>query len=160
VPAGLGPAAGVAVTVLFFLQGARLSRSAALRATLHWRLHGIVLVATFVIFPLLGLALSPLSGRMLAQPLYVGLLFLCSLPSAVQASVIFTSIAGGNAAAALCSASLSSMVGIVLTPVLGAVLLQAHGEASVNGIGSIAVHLLLPFLAGQILQALIDDWIR
>jgi sodium/bile acid cotransporter 7 len=123
-------------------------------------LHGIVLVATFVIFPLLGLALSPLSGRMLAQPLYVGLLFLCSLPSAVQASVIFTSIAGGNAAAALCSASLSSMVGIVLTPVLGAVLLQAHGEASVNGIGSIAVHLLLPFLAGQILQALIDDWIR
>ena len=112
----VGIGSEVAIAVLFFLQGARLSRSAVLGAALHWRLHGIILAATFLVFPLLGLALSPLSGTVLAPPLYVGLLFLCSLPSAVQASVVFTSIAGGNVAAALCSASLSSMTGIVLTP--------------------------------------------
>ncbi|HZD63216.1 MAG TPA: bile acid:sodium symporter, partial [Xanthobacteraceae bacterium] len=72
----------------------------------------------------------------------------------------FTSIAGGNVAAALCSASLSSMIGIVLTPLLVGLLLQVHGEGSVNGIGSIATHLLLPFLAGQILQGALDDWMR
>ena len=156
----IGIGSEVAIAVLFFLQGARLSRSAVLGAALHWRLHGVILAATFLVFPVLGLALSPLAGTMLAQPLYVGLLFLCALPSAVQASVVFTSIAGGNVAAALCSASLSSILGIVLTPLLVGVLLHVHGEGAVNGIGSIAARLLLPFLAGQILQATLDDWMR
>src|SRR5580765_7693461 len=147
----VGIGSEIAIVLLFFLQGARVSRPAVLAGILHWRLHLIILAATFVVFPLLGLALRPLSGTVLAPPLYVGLLFLCSLPSAVQASVVFTSIAGGNVAAALCSASLSSITGIVLTPLLVGLLLHVHGEASVNGIGSIATHLLLPFLAGQIL---------
>ena len=156
----IGIGSEVAIAVLFFLQGARLSRSAVLGAALHWRLHGVILAATFVVFPVLGLALSPLAGTMLAQPLYVGLLFLCALPSAVQASVVFTSIAGGNVAAALCSASLSSILGIVLTPLLVGVLLHVHGEGAVNGIGSIAARLLLPFLAGRSSQATLDDWMR
>jgi sodium/bile acid cotransporter 7 len=156
----VGIASEVAIAVLFFLQGARLSRSAVLGAALHWHLHGIILAATFLVFPLLGLALGTLAGTVLAPPLYVGLLFLCSLPSAVQASVVFTSIAGGNVVAALCSASLSGILGIVLTPLLVGLLLQVHGEGSVSGIGSIAAHLLLPFLAGQILQAIPDDWMR
>jgi solute carrier family 10 (sodium/bile acid cotransporter), member 7 len=74
--------------------------------------------------------------------------------------VVFTSIAGGNVPAALCSASLSSMIGMVLTPLLVGLLLHAHGGASLNGIGSIALHLLLPFLAGQALQSRIAAWMR
>jgi sodium/bile acid cotransporter 7 len=74
--------------------------------------------------------------------------------------VIFTSVAGGNVPAALCSASLSSIVGLVLTPLLVGLLLQAHGEASVSGIGSIAMHLLLPFLAGQAAQRWIAAWLQ
>ena len=118
------------------------------------------MAATFVVFPLLGLALSPLSGWLLAPSLYAGLLFLCTLPSTVQASVVFTSIAGGNVAAALCAASLSSMIGMVLTPLLVGLLLQAHGAGSLNGLGSIALQLLLPFLAGQLLQSRIDAWMK
>jgi solute carrier family 10 (sodium/bile acid cotransporter), member 7 len=150
----------IAIALLFFLQGARLSHPAVLAGILHWRLHLIVFAATFVIFPLLGLALSPLSGTVLTPPLYIGLIFLCTLPSAVQASVVFTSIAGGNVPAALCSASLSSIIGMVLTPLLVGLLLQTHGEAALNGIGSIALHLLLPFLAGQMLQSKIDAWMQ
>jgi solute carrier family 10 (sodium/bile acid cotransporter), member 7 len=150
----------VAIGLLFFLQGARLSRPVVLAGMLHWRLHLIIFTATFVVFPLLGLALRPLSGAVLAPSLYVGLIFLCTLPSAVQASVVFTSIAGGNVAAALCSASLSSIIGMVLTPLLVSLLLQAHGEASLNGLGSIALHLLLPFVAGQILQSKIGAWMQ
>ena len=150
----------IAIALLFFLQGARLSRPAVLAGILHWRLHLIIFAATFVVFPLLGLALSPLSGTLLTPPLYFGLVFLCTLPSAVQASVVFTSIAGGNVAAALCSASLSSVIGMVLTPLLVGLLLHAHGGASLNGLGSIALHLLLPFLAGQVLQSRIDAWMQ
>ena len=149
-----------AIALLFFLQGARLSRQAMLAGILHWRLHLIILTATFVVFPMIGLALHPLSGAVLGPTLYIGLVFLCTLPSTVQASVIFTSIAGGNVAAALCSASLSSVIGMVLTPLLVGVLLQAPGSASLNGIGSIALHLLLPFLAGQVLQSRLDTWMQ
>jgi len=150
----------VAIALLFFLQGARLSRSAVLSGILHWRLHLIILGATFVAFPLLGLAMYPLSGTVLAPPLYAGLVFLCTLPSTVQASVVFTSIAGGNVAAALCAASLSSILGMVLTPLLVGLLLHAHGETSLKGLGSIALLLLLPFLAGQVLQGRIGAWMQ
>ena len=156
----VGIGSEIAIALLFFLQGARLSRPAVLAGILHWRLHLVIFAATFVVFPLLGLALSPLSGTVLTPPLYIGLVFLCTLPSSVQASVVFTSIAGGNVSAALCSASISSVIGMVLTPLLVGLLLQAHGGASLNGVGSIALHLLLPFLAGQVLQSRIDAWMQ
>jgi sodium/bile acid cotransporter 7 len=149
-----------AIALLFFLQGARLSRTAVLSGILHWRLHLLIFAATFVVFPLLGLALRPLAGTLLTPTLYVGLIFLCTLPSAVQASVVFTSLAGGNVPAALCSASLSSLIGVVLTPLLVGLLLGAHATASLNGIGSIALYLLLPFLVGQVLQNGIAPWMR
>jgi sodium/bile acid cotransporter 7 len=148
----VGIASQVAMALLFFLQGVRLSRQAVLAGILHWRLHLTIFAATFVVFPLLGLALAPLSGPVLAPPIYLGLLFLCCLPSAVQSSVIFTSIAGGNVAAALCSASLSSILGMVLTPLLVGVLLHTQGEAPQGGVVKLIGLLLLPFVAGQALQ--------
>ncbi|MBN9086537.1 MAG: bile acid:sodium symporter [Reyranella sp.] len=156
----VGIASKIAIGLLFFLQGARLSRAAVLAGILHWRLHLMIFSSTFVVFPLLGLALGPVSGTLIAAPLYVGVLFLCCLPSTVQASVIFTSIAGGNVAAALCSASLSSIIGVVLTPLLVGLLLHAHGEASVNGVVSIALQLLPPFIAGQVLQRWLEPWMK
>ena len=149
-----------AIGLLFFLQGARLSRAAVLAGILHWRLHLLIFSSTFIVFPLLGLALRPVSGTLIAAPLYVGLLFLCTLPSTVQASVIFTSVAGGNVAAALCSASLSSIIGMALTPLLIGLLLQAHGESSLSGIVSIALQVLVPFVVGQVAQRWLEPWMK
>jgi sodium/bile acid cotransporter 7 len=98
----------VAIGLLFFLHGAKLSREAIVAGMTHWRLHLLVLASTFVMFPLLGLALKPLAGRVVTPELYVGLLFLCTLPSTVQSSIAFTSMARGNVAAAVCSSSASS----------------------------------------------------
>jgi sodium/bile acid cotransporter 7 len=156
----VGIAGQAAMALLFFLQGARLSRQAVGAGILHWRLHLVIFCATFVVFPLLGLALMPLSGTVLAPPLYVGLVFLCTLPSTVQASVVFTSIAGGNVAAGLCSASLSSILGMVLTPLLVSLLLHAQGEVSLGGMVKIVLLLLLPFLLGQLLQRRLESWMK
>jgi sodium/bile acid cotransporter 7 len=157
----VGIGSEIAIILLFFLQGARVSRPAVLAGILHWRLHLVILAATFVVFPPLGLAMRPLSGTVLTPPLYVGLLFLCTLSSAVQSSVVFTSIAGGNVPAALCSASLSSVVGMFATPLLVGLLLQAEGGGpSLNGVGTVVTHLLVPFLAGQILQPWLDGWLQ
>jgi sodium/bile acid cotransporter 7 len=148
-----------AIALLFFFQGARLSRDAILAGALHWRLHLVVFTATFVLFPVIGLLLRPLSGSLLTPPLYLGLLYLCTLPSTVQASVAFTSIAGGNVAAALCSASASSIIGMVLTPLLASFALKTSGGFSLGALRSIGTEMLLPFIIGHLLQPWIGHWV-
>jgi len=155
----LGDATALAVALLFFLHGVRLPREAMVGGLAHWRLHLAVLASSFVLFPLLGLALAPLAPRVLPPSLYLGLLFLTTLPSTVQASIAFTSIAGGNVAAALCSASLSSLLGTLVTPLLVGLMMRAHGGLSLNALGTVALQLVLPFLAGQALRPLIGGWI-
>lgn len=161
--ASLLPASGVAaaavhvatvlaIALLFFLHGARLSREAVLSGALHWRLHLVVLCSTFVLFPLLGLASRHVFATVLPDSLLVGLLFLCLLPSTVQSSIAFTSIARGNVAAAVCSASLSNLIGIFLTPALVALLMNLKGGVSLGAVGAIVLQLLLPFLAGHFLR--------
>jgi sodium/bile acid cotransporter 7 len=155
-----GDLTSVAIGLLFFLQGARLSRAAIVAGALHWRLHLLVFGITFGLFPLAGFALQPLASAVLSPPMALGLLFLCTLPSTVQASVAFTSIARGNVAAALCSASASTLVGMVATPLLAGLLLRVHGGFSADGLRSIAFELLLPFLAGQVLQHWIGAFVQ
>jgi sodium/bile acid cotransporter 7 len=153
----------VAIGLLFFLHGAKLSRAALVSGLTNWRLHLLVLASTFVMFPLLGLAMKPLSGTVLPPELYIGILFLCTLPSTVQSSIAFTSVARGNVAAAVCSASASNFVGIFVTPLLvGTLIVQgaaAPGGSTLHAVLSIVKQLLLPFLAGQFLRPWIGAWI-
>ncbi|AGP54143.1 bile acid:sodium symporter family protein [Streptomyces rapamycinicus] len=152
----------VAVAFLFFLYGARLSTREALDGVRHWRLHLTVLVCTFVIFPALGLAARGLVPYVLTHPLYTGLLFLCLVPSTVQSSIAFTSIARGNVAAAICAGSFSSLLGVVVTPVLVALLLGGSGSGggfSADSMIKIGLQLLAPFLAGQLLRRWIGGFI-
>jgi sodium/bile acid cotransporter 7 len=152
----------VAIALLFFLYGARLSPAEALHGLRHWRLHLLVLSATFVAFPLLGLAARGLVPTVLTPGLYTGVLFLCLVPSTVQSSIAFTSIAHGNVPAAIVSASLSNILGIVLTPLLVVLLMHATGAVRVDGsaVVDIVVQLLMPFLAGQALRRWLAPWIH
>lgn len=155
-----GPAADVAsgastaaVALLFFLYGARLSTREALDGLRHWRLHVTVLACTFLVFPLLGLAARGLVPVILTHPLYQGLLFLTLVPSTVQSSIAFTSMARGNVPAAICAGSFSSLVGIVVTPLLAASLLGGSGGGfSADSLLKIVLQLLVPFVAGQLLR--------
>jgi sodium/bile acid cotransporter 7 len=99
----------VAVALLFFLHGAKLSREAVIAGLTHWRLHLVVMLCTFAMFPVLGLLLKPAVLTVLTPDLYLGVLFLCTLPSTVQSSIAFTSMARGNVPAAVCSASASNI---------------------------------------------------
>ena len=158
----LGDVTTVAIGLLFFLHGAKLSREAMLSGLTNWRLHLLVLASTFIMFPLIGLALKPLSGNLLTPDLYIGVLFLCTLPSTVQSSIAFTAMARGNVAAAVCSASASNFVGIFVTPLLVSTLIVrggAAGGSSWHAIFTIVEQLLLPFLAGQLLRPWIGRWV-
>ncbi|MFJ3776960.1 bile acid:sodium symporter family protein [Streptomyces sp. NPDC090075] len=153
-------ASTAAIAFLFFLYGARLSTREAVDGLRHWRLHVTVLVCTFVIFPVLGLAARGLVPVLLTHPLYQGFLFLTLVPSTIQSSIAFTSIARGNVPAAICAGSFSSLVGIVLTPLLAAALLgNSGGGFSADSIVKIVLQLLVPFVAGQLLRPWIGGFV-
>ncbi|MFE5140051.1 bile acid:sodium symporter family protein [Streptomyces fagopyri] len=153
-------ASTAAIAFLFFLYGARLSTREALDGLRHWRLHVTVLACTFVVFPLLGLAARGLEPVFLTHDLYTGLLFLTLVPSTIQSSIAFTSIARGNVPAAICAGSFSSLAGIVVTPLLAAVLLgSSGGRFSADSLVKIVLQLLVPFLAGQLLRRWIGGFI-
>ncbi|CAD6545609.1 bile acid:sodium symporter family protein [Paraburkholderia sabiae] len=153
----------VAVGLLFFLHGAKLSREAIIAGATHWRLHLVVLLSTFALFPILGLVLKPLLSPLVTPALYAGILFLCTLPSTVQSSIAFTSIAKGNVPAAVCSASASSLLGIFITPALVSVVVTnqaASGGSAWHTVWNIVLQLLVPFVAGQLLRPMIGGWIE
>jgi sodium/bile acid cotransporter 7 len=149
-----------AVGLLFFLYGARLSPRAVAAGMAHWRLQALVFSSTYIVFPLIGLALTTALRNVLSPELSLGLMFVCVLPSTVQSSIAFTAIARGNVPAALCGASVSNLFGMLLTPALVAVLLHASGAGfSARALFDIGAQLLLPFVAGQLARPLIGDWL-
>ena len=150
----LSVATKVVIALLFLLYGARLSPQQAWHGMRQWKLHLLVLATTFVAFPLLGLAARALVPSVLTEDLYAGLLFLCLVPSTVQSSIAFTSMARGHVSAAIVSASLSNILGVLLTPLLVLVLMPIGGAPRVDGsaVLDIVLQLLAPFAVGQLLR--------
>lgn len=150
----------LAIAGLFFAYGVRLSTRQVLDAMLRWRPQLVVFASTFVVFPIVGWTLVWALGGTLDEGLSTGLLFLAILPSTVQSSIAFTSIAGGNVAAAVCSASVSNLAGVVLTPLLMTLVIgSAGGHATPsNAMRDIAVQILLPFLVGQGARPWLAAW--
>lgn len=156
----LSPLTNIAIGVLFFLHGARLSRQAIIAGVAHWRFHLAALALTFVLFPLLAVAFRELVGALLPSALLTGLIYLCVLPSTVQSSIAYTAMANGNVPAAICSASLSSLVGVFATPVLASFLIGAQGAAAtLTSIKMIVSQILLPFIAGHLMRPLVGHFV-
>lgn len=153
-------AADAGIVLLFFLHGAKLSREAIVGGMLNGRLHFSTLAVTFVLFPILGLLLIRIPG--LDPALATGLLYLTLLPSTVQSSIAFTSIAGGNVAAAVCAATLSNLLGMFITPALVAIFMSVPGmqaQVSLDSVKNIALQLLLPFVIGHLARPWMAGWI-
>jgi sodium/bile acid cotransporter 7 len=158
---GFDWATTVAIGLVFFLHGARLSRDAVIAGMTHWRLHLLVLSATFVLFPVLGLAIAALPEQITPASLAAGVILLGCLPSTVQSSIGFTAIARGNVAAAVAAATASNLIGVVLTPLLvGLTLHAAGGGLSLDSMRTILLQLLAPFIAGQVLRRWVGPWIQ
>lgn len=153
----------IAIGLLFFMHGAKLSRRAIVTGLLHWRLHLLILCLTFVLFPLLGMLLKPILSPLVTPALYMGILYLCTLPATVQSAIAFTSIARGNVPAAICSASGSSLLGIFITPLLVGLIMNTAGSlestATLHAMEKIMLQLLFPFVAGQLMRPLIGNFV-
>jgi solute carrier family 10 (sodium/bile acid cotransporter), member 7 len=153
--------ASVGIVLLFFLHGAKLSRSAIVDGMLNWRLHIATLIVTFMVFPILGLLIVRMPW--LDPSLLAGMLYLTLLPSTVQSSIAFTSMAKGNVPAAVCAATLSNLLGMFITPLLVAMLIQipnVQSQVSMGSVQKIAMQLLLPFIVGHLMRPWIGSWVE
>jgi solute carrier family 10 (sodium/bile acid cotransporter), member 7 len=149
----------IAIFSLFFFHGLRLSREAVWAGIRHWRLQLAIVAFTYAAFPLVGLSLSLLMPALLSPGLWIGVLFLCALPSTVQAAISSSSMAGGNVAASVVAAALSNIAGVVLTPLIVAGVAHVSGAGvGLGSIGKIAGLLLLPFILGQIAHGWFGGW--
>lgn len=151
--------ANIAIFSLFFFHGLRLSHEAVWAGLKHWRLQLAVLVFGFGALPLLGLSVSVLAPDFLSAELWLGVLFLCVLPSTVQSAIAASSMAKGNVAASVIAAALSNLSGVILTPLIFAALAQVGGAGGdLSTIGRIAGLLLLPFALGQVARYWLAPW--
>ncbi|MBX0289194.1 bile acid:sodium symporter [Hymenobacter sp. HSC-4F20] len=142
------------VALIFFFYGLRLSLDKLKAGLRNWRLHVVVQLITFVAFPLLALVARPLFAGLKGEQLWQSIFFLCTLPSTVSTSVVMVSIARGNLPAAIFNASISSLLGIFLTPLWTSLFL--HTSADGGHLWGLAVSLtwqvILPVVAGVLLN--------
>lgn len=148
-----------AIFLLFFFHGLRLARQDVWVGLKHWRLQCAILFFSFGALPLAGLSLFALFPGLLSSSLWLGVIFLCALPSTVQAAISSSSLAGGNVAASVIAAAVSNLSGVVLTPLIFAAIAHVSGDyIGLSTITNIATLLLLPFILGQVAQHWLNRW--
>lgn len=156
-------AANLGISCIFLFHGMALSTQNLRDGMSRWKLHLLVQVVTFVIFPLLWFPFRLAFGSLMPDGLMLGFLYLCALPSTISSSVAMTAIAKGNVPAAIFNATLSSLIGIFLTPAIVSLVTGLGGGASLplgRTIANIALLLLLPFAVGQALRPLCAGFMR
>ena len=148
------------VSLIFLLHGLGLAPSALRAGASRWPVHLVVQLATYLAFPLLGLGLLQWAGGAIEPDLRLGFFFLCALPSTVSSSVAMTAAARGNVAVAIFNASLSSLLGIVLTPLWVGWMVRDGGHALPIGrvVLDLILWLLLPLGVGQALRPWLGEW--
>ncbi|WP_242920702.1 bile acid:sodium symporter family protein [Pontibacter liquoris] len=153
-PLSLGDVANYGVSVIFFFYGLRLSPEKLRAGLSSWRLHLVVQLSTFVLFPLLVLPLRRFFAGTSEELLWLGIFYLAALPSTVSSSVVMVSIAGGNIPAAIFNASISSLIGIFVTPLWMGLFLEASTEGFDiwQVMGKLVLQVLLPVVLGIVLH--------
>lgn len=151
------------IALILFLQGLSLAFEKIRSGAGNWRLHLIIQSFTFVVFPIVGLAMDgvvPFFWSSQPQAIRDGFLFLCVLPSTISTSVVLTAVARGNTPGALFNAALSNIAGVILTPVLVHLLMTGTGQAS-TGFGPLLLKItlltLLPFALGMLMRPVVKN---
>jgi len=152
----------VGIALIFFFYGLKLSPSKMKEGLKNWKLHIVVQVSTFIMFPLLVLLTRPFIQNAEQETIWLAFFFLAALPSTVSSSVVMVSLAKGNIPAAIFNASISGIIGIVLTPLwMGLFINNAQGDFNFAEIYvKLIVQIILPVIAGLLLHRYLGDFVH
>jgi len=152
----LSSLANYGISVIFFFYGLKLSRRKLNAGLANWRLHVLIQLTTFVLFPLMILLIRPLFHGEVNTLLWLGIFYLAALPSTVSSSVVMVSIAGGNIPVAIFNASISSLIGVFITPLWMSLILSSAARIESAGlwpiIGKLVLQVILPVILGMALN--------
>ncbi len=160
-PLHLPVIAGFGVSVIFFFYGAKLSPESLFHGLSKWRLHLVVQLSTFVLFPVTIIAARTIFTDYFSTNIGLGIYYLAALPSTVSSSVVLVSIARGNIAAAIFNASISSILGIFITPLLmSSILEKSQTDFDIgHTIILLCLQVLLPVMLGFSLHKRLGHWV-
>lgn len=158
----LSQVAHYGVSVIFFFYGLKLSPQQLKAGLSRWKLHIVIQSSTFLLFPLIVLPFYPLFKGTQNEALWLGVFYLAALPSTVSSSVVMVSIAGGNMVAAIFNASVSSLLGIFITPLWMGIFLSAnpHDFDIWHVLGNLMLQVLLPVMLGLLLQKFLGAFVN
>lgn len=150
------------ITLIFFFYGLKLSPRQMKDGLSNYRLHLVVQLATFVLFPLLMIAFLPFIQSEEQHMLWLAMFFLAALPSTVSSSVVMVVLAKGNMPGAIFNASISGLIGIVVTPLWIGLFWQSDGAAFDFSeiVKSLVLQILLPVIAGLLLHHSLGGFVK
>ena len=151
----------IGIGLIFFFYGLKLSPAEFKQGLMNYKIHIIIHLTTFVVFPLLCIACLPLFEEGLQSESWIALFFLGTLPSTVSSSVVMVALAKGNLPAAIFNASLSGLIGILATPLwLGLVLESSTDFDFFSVLQKLMLQIVAPLLIGLFLQKFLGNWAR
>ena len=153
-PVNLNLLASIGISLIFFFYGLKLSPEKVKVGLKNWKLHLLVQASTFLIFPIIVLLFLPFVHSEHNKSIWLAIFFLASLPSTVSSSVVMVSIARGNIPAAIFNASISGLIGIVITPLwMGLFLNNSNSNFDLGEIYiKLLTEVLLPLILGLFLH--------
>ncbi|OYX85100.1 MAG: hypothetical protein B7Y83_05995 [Flavobacteriales bacterium 32-34-25] len=153
-PVPLDKIGSIGVSLIFFFYGLKLSPEKIKSGLKNWKLHLLVQSCTFLVFPVIILCFYPLIHSEYDKNIWLAFLFLAALPSTVSSSVVMVSMAKGNIPAAIFNASISGLIGIVVTPLwLGLFLNNTAASYDLGEIYSkLIIEVVVPVILGLLLH--------
>ncbi len=155
-PLPLDQLSSLGIGLIFFFYGLKLDRSKLSASLSNWKLHSLIQLSTFLIFPLLVTLFFPLINTEYEFMIWLSFLFLASLPSTVSSSVVMVSVARGNVPGAIFNASISGLLGIIITPAWMGFFLK-HAQVDFDP-GPVYIRLLTEILGPVILGLLLQPY--
>jgi len=157
----LGEVTDIGVFLIFFFYGVKLSPAQLRLGLSNYKLHLLIQASTFIIFPVVIIVAHVLFGSNDDPYLWLGVFYLAALPSTVSSSVVMVSIAGGNLPAAIFNASVSSLIGILITPMWMSVFMDVTGGGSdlSSTIGKLSVQILIPVILGFLFHKRLGEFV-
>lgn len=158
VPIDLISSLGISLIFLFY--GLSLSTEAIKSGLKNWKLHISVQASTFILFPLLILPFFPLVKDTSYELLWLAFLFMAALPSTVSSSVVMVAMAKGNLTGAIFNASISGIIGIILTPLwLMPFIKQTDVPFDFSSIYiQLISEIVIPLVMGLVLRKFLGAW--
>lgn len=151
----------IGIGLIFFFYGLKLSPAEFKQGLMNYKVHIIIHLTTFIVFPLLCLLCLPLFQGGLESELWIALFFLGTLPSTVSSSVVMVALAKGNLPAAIFNASLSGLIGIFATPIwLAFILEETTNFDFLEVLQKLCLQIIVPLVLGLFFQRFIGKWAK